>query len=160
MVNAAVAAVLARYAARGTLRPVDAAAGTRGTVHAFRWFRDREFRLHVDERAGCLRLDGVLDGVAPRSVLDHALRAWLRGRHDRALPAHRRIDTAHATLSLLNRGGKLSLRMRLHDGDWTRATCGLVHLVNELYLDVLPAGPHFEWLVETFDLDPENPRWP
>jgi hypothetical protein len=159
-VNAAIAEVLARYAARGTLRPLDAAAGTRGTVHAFRWFRDREFRLHVDEPASRLRLDGVLDGVEPRSALDRALRAWLRGRHDRALPAHRRIDTAHATLSLLNRGGRLSLQLRLHDDDWARAARGLVHLVNELYVDVLPAGPLFEWLVETFDLDPENPRWP
>ena len=33
----------------------------------------------------------------------------------------------------------------------------LVSLVNEIYLDFLSSGLYFEWLIETFDLDPDNP---
>jgi hypothetical protein len=157
----AVASVLAGYAARGTLQPLAAPLTSAAVAgHAFRWFRDREFRLRIDERAQRLCLEGVLEGVAPRSALDRALRAWLRERQASTLPAHRRIDPAHAALSALNRGGQLALVLRLHDGDWTRGARELIHLLNELYLVFLPSGAHFEWLVERFGLDPDNPRWP
>jgi hypothetical protein len=33
----------------------------------------------------------------------------------------------------------------------------LVGLVNEIYLDFLANSLYFDWLVETFDLDPDRP---
>jgi len=33
----------------------------------------------------------------------------------------------------------------------------LVNLVNEIYQDFLSSGLYFEWMVETFELDPDNP---
>jgi hypothetical protein len=155
-----VAAVLGEYAARGVLQPVEAGPAARARVQAFRWFRDREFLLHIDARTRRLRLEGVLDNVPPRSALDRSLRDWLRGRHAASLPAHRRIDPARALATWRNRAGRMQIELDCVDGDWRYATRRLVHLVNELYLDLLARPAHHEWLVETFELDPDNPRWP
>jgi hypothetical protein len=155
----AVAAVLAAYAARGTLRLL-APAEPATAQQAFRWFRDREFRLGVDARARVLRLHGVLDAVPPRSAMDRSLRAWLRDRHAPGVPRHRRIDPGRLRATWRNRGGTMSLELALANDDWQGATRQLVHLLNEVYLDVLPRPAYHEWLVEAFGLDPDNPRWP
>jgi hypothetical protein len=152
-------AVLAAYAARGTFERVPTAEVTE-PVTAFRWFRGIEFRLRARHRARRLCLEGALAAVPSRSPLDRALRVWLAGRHDTSLPPHRRIDPACMQVGWRNRGGRMDLEARVLDADWGSATRRLIHLLNELYLDVLARPAHHEWLVETFDLDPDNPRWP
>ena len=47
--------------------------------------------------------------------------------------------------------------MGILDGDTEYAVRRLVAVVNEIYLDFLSSGLYFDWLVETFDLDPDHP---
>ena len=63
-------------------------------------------------------------------------------------------------VSLRNSAGNLSLSMSSLDHDWEYATRRLVHLLNELYVDVLARPRYFDWLIENFELDPDDPRWP
>ena len=153
--------VLQEYASRGLLRSLlRSETGPDKPEFRFLWFRDREFNLHVDQRAARIRLDGVLRDVAPRSRMDRELRAWIRSRQDPQLPAHRRIDPRRASVALRNSSGQLSLSLSCLDLDWEYATRRLVHLLNELYVDVLARAQYFDWLVESFELDPDDPRWP
>jgi hypothetical protein len=46
--------------------------------------------------------------------------------------------------------------MTVLDGDLDYAVNKLVSLVNEIYLDFLSSGLYFDWLVETFELDPDH----
>lgn len=44
------------------------------------------------------------------------------------------------------------------DGDTDYALRRLIFLVHEIYPEFLPSGLYQEWLIETFNLDPDNPR--
>ena len=153
--------VLQDYAARGVLRGL-AQLKSGSTRARFRilWFQERSMDLAVDTSAGRLGMTGVLPGIDSRSAMYRDLRAWLRERQGGELPAHRGLDPSRATLRGYNRQGILSLYLHSHDRDWDYATRRMIHLVNELYLDFLSDGRHYEWVVETFELDPVNPRWP
>ena len=60
-------------------------------------------------------------------------------------------------LKTYNRGGDVALTMTVLDADVDYAVNKLVALVNEIYLDFLSSGLYFDWLVETFELDPDHP---
>jgi hypothetical protein len=51
----------------------------------------------------------------------------------------------------------VALTLAVLDGDVEYAVKKLVSLVNEIYLDFLSSGLYFEWLVDTFELDPDHP---
>ena len=51
----------------------------------------------------------------------------------------------------------MALTLHMLDGDVDYGVRKLVALVNEIYLDFLSSGLYFDWLVETFDLDPDKP---
>ena len=111
-------------------------------------------------RRSTVRLVDVLPTVVARSRMDRDLRAWLRERTAPDLPAHRRIDPAQFRLTFSNRAGRAQINMAsLHD-DLAGATRKLLILTNELYLDFLSAPERYNWIVDTFELDPDNPRWP
>jgi len=155
------AGVLDACAARTTLRTVSMRRRRDGgRWYAFRWFRDREFEISLDANGRCLRLHGAVDHVLARSSLDRALRAWLRSRQSSALAEHRRLDPARVQLTLRNSGGAITLSLQSLDGDLEYAMRKLVHLLNELYLDFLATQAPFDWLIESFGLDPDNPVWP
>lgn len=156
-----VARVLADYHRRGTFGGLGEAPAKPGCAGwSVRWFRDIAFGIVLEERRGLLRLDNLLEDLPARDELAAALRAWLAERASPALPPHRRCDPARVRASLRQSGGTLALRIDCLDGDWEHATRRLVHLVNEIYLDVLSRPAHFDRLVEHFGLDPDDPRWP
>ena len=156
--TALVAALLASYAERGQLRGF-----TRGPATASRaefqlhWHRGQTFDLRFEPRTGKLRIARVLPNLDPGSAMYRQFRHWLKGRGDAALPAHRRCDPDKAALRPYNRTGDVALTLQVLDGDLDYGVRRLVAVVNEIYLDFLGAGEYFEWLVETFDLDPDNP---
>jgi hypothetical protein len=76
------------------------------------------------------------------------------------LPAHRRLDPEALQARLRNVGGELQLTVVSRAGDPLLAARKLLHLVNEMYLGFLAAPACYDWIVEAFDLDPDNPRWP
>jgi hypothetical protein len=153
--------LLEGYAARGVFRAAPLPSGS-STREDFRivWFRNRAMDLEVDARRGRVILADVLPPIAPRSKLDRELRAWLRAREDPGLPAHRRLDPAQFRTALRNAAGRMRLGITSTQGDATLAARKLFALVNELYLEFLAAPARYDWIVESFDLDPDNPHWP
>lgn len=49
------------------------------------------------------------------------------------------------------------MTLQVQDGDIEYAAPKLVSILNEIYLDFLSSGLYFDWLIETFELDPVNP---
>jgi len=56
-----------------------------------------------------------------------------------------------------NRGGTVALTVKALDGDVEYATRGLINLVHEIYLVFLMDGRNYDYMIETFDLDPDHP---
>jgi hypothetical protein len=156
-----VGALIDDYVARGVFRAVAVPSATAGCEN-FRivWFRNQAMDLAVDARRGRARLRDLLPPIAPRSKLDRELRAWLRSREAPDLPAHRRLDPAQFRTALRHAAGRMELVIASQGGDSALAVRKLLHLVNELYLDFLAAPQRYDWIVETFDLDPDHPQWP
>jgi len=150
--------VLEEYANRGIFRGFSRQQ-TRAGNGSFRllWHREQLFQLDYDRGKQTLRLACVLPDVPAKSDMYRAFKSWLKGRQDDALPDHRRVDRHRVSIKTYNRGGDVAMTLGILDGDTEYAVRKLVGLVNEIYLDFLSDGLYFDWLVETFDLDPDNP---
>lgn len=150
--------LLEEYAERGVFGGFSRQQG-RGSNAEFRlrWHRDQLFQWLWNEAKQTLRVGCVLPAVPADSVMYRDFKAWLVTRQDDALPAHRRCDRHKLALKTYNRGGDVALTLHVLDGDVDYAVKKLVSLVNEIYLDFLSSGLYFEWLIETFELDPDNP---
>lgn len=150
--------LLEHYAGRGIFRGFSRQAQRPGSAEfRLRWHRDQVFQWAWNESKQTLRIGCVLPAVPASSPMYRQFRAWLVARQDDALPAHRRCDRNKVGLKTYNRGGDVALTMTVLDGDVDYAVKKLVSLVNEIYLDFLSNGLYFDWLVETFELDPDHP---
>ena len=125
--------------------------------YRLRWHRRQLFELQWIERRQTLRVGCVLPAVPAGSAMYRELKAWLRARQDAALPDHRRCDPDKLGLRTYNRDGEVALTLQVLDGDVEYATRKLLALVNEIYLDFLSSGLYYDWQLETFELDPDNP---
>ena len=150
--------LLQEYAERGVFRGFSRQRQTRQQGEfRVRWHRDQVFQWTYDRPRRRLRVAGVLPAVPAGSAMYRDFRAWLKSRQDPAVPAHRRYDPARLALRPYNRGGDVALTVRMLDDDLDHGVRRTVSLVNEIYLDFINRGPYFDWLLETFDLDPDNP---
>ncbi len=128
-----------------------------GARFLLRWHRDQLFRWDWSEAKQTLRIDCVLPAVPAKSAMYRSLKTWLIARQDDALPPHRRCDRNKVAVKTYNRGGNVALTLHVLDGDVDYAVKKLVNLVNEIYQDFLSSGLYFDWVVETFELDPDHP---
>lgn len=150
--------LLQEYADRGVFRGFSRRhQGRAGAEFHSLWHRGQAFSWVWNEHKQTLRIPCVLPAVPADSPMYREFKAWLAGRRDDALPAHRRCDRRKVALRTYNRGGDIALTLHVLDGDVEYGVRKLVSLVNEIYLDFLASGPYFDWLVETFDLDPDKP---
>lgn len=154
---ARVTSILEGYAAKAIFRGFSKGAARGGrTTFKMTWHRDRLFELVMDTERGTLRFPALLPDVPPRSPMNGEFRQFLAARQAAGLPAHRRIDPAKARLESANRGGSVSLTMTALDLDWDYATKKLIHLAQETYMVFLMDGRYYDYLIETFDLDPDH----
>ncbi len=152
-----VAGVLENYASRGVFRGFSRGAASKGKA-AFRmmWHKDRFYEFHLDVKAETLTIPVVLPDVSARSDMYRELAAFLESRHSEELPPHRRIDAAKAELFAANRKSQVSVGIRVKDGDFEYATRKLVGAVHEVFLDFLSDGRYYEWVIETYEIDPDR----
>ncbi len=150
-----VAAVLAGYAERSVFQGFSRGP-TAGRTANFQiaWHRGRVFQLAFDAHAATLRLPELLTRVPAEMYED--LKAFIQSRQSDDLPDHRRLDRRKVQIRTSMRSGKIQLVLKIKDGDTEYAVRKLVHLVNEIYLEFLADGKYFDYLVETFDLDPDR----
>ncbi len=158
---ALVGEILQGYAARGVFRGFGAATGKRVSAaraqYQTRWHRDQLFQWQFDATRASLRLPCVLPQVPAGSAMYRDFKRWLRERQSPSLPEHRRYDASRLRLKTYNRGGEIALTAYILNGDTEYAVRKLVDLVNEVYLSFLSDGLYYEWLLETFNLDPDRP---
>ncbi len=81
---------------------------------------------------------------------------FLESRHDASLPEHRRIDRKKASVRASNRAGNIALTLTVRNSDYEYATRKLIHLVHEVFLVFLYEARNYDYLIKTFDLDPDH----
>lgn len=151
------AGILETYASRGVFRGF-----SRGPAREDRarfnilWHRDQLFELVLDLRRKTMRFPMVLPQVPPKSAMYREFQKFVASRQSEELPEHRRIETSKAQVRCANRGGNVSVTLTAVDGDYDYGARKLIQLVHEVYLDFLNEGPYYDYLVETFDLDPDH----
>ena len=152
-----VAETLENYAQRGVFRGFSRGPVRNGKA-SFKmlWHRDQTFELIFDAPKNTLRFPLVLPNVPAGSAMYQELKQFIAAQHADELPEHRRIDRQHAHILPSNRGGKVALTAHLVNGDCGYGTRKLIHLVHEIFLDFLFDGKYFDYLVETFELDPDH----
>lgn len=153
-----VARTLEEYAARCVFRGF-----SRGPINggkaAFKiaWHRDCMFDFVFDSARSSLRFSTVLPNVPADSSMYKELKAFIKSRQSGELPDHRRIDRTKVEIRPYNRGGNVSLTFRVKDGDIEYGVRRLIYFVNEIFLVFLQDGLYYDYMVETFDLDPDHP---
>lgn len=153
----AVAGMLEEYARRGVFRGFSRVS-VQGGKAAFRimWHRDRLFDFILDVHKKTMRFPVVLPNVPVDSAMYKEFKAFLKSRHSDDLPEHRRIDRRRAEVRPYNRGGNLSLSLKVKDGDFEYGARKFIHLVHEIFMVFLYDGRYHEYMVENFDLDPDT----
>lgn len=115
------------------------------------WHRKQEFVLEK-LTDGQLAIPVVLPKVPARSAMMREYRAFVRGLQSKDLPEHRRI---RVKLKVTASQGNAGLQVETVD-DAGYAVRKLIQAVHETYLVFLYDGARYDYLVETFDLDPDG----
>jgi hypothetical protein len=145
---------LQAYADRGVFRGFSEIKARRGSAtFQFVWLIQHEMELSVDTVKHLLRFKQLLPGVPAKSAMYAELKKFLRERQDPDLPEHRRIHRRRAEVSCSNRGGFVSLSLKVKNHQYAYGTNRIVNLVHELFVHLRDAFP--EYLVENFDVPQE-----
>ena len=91
--------------------------------------------------------------MASRSALYSELKRFLKTRSDFELPDHRRIDPKRAEVLCVNRGGKVSIGLKVKRNQYPYALNRLVNLVHELFVQLNDLHP--DYMCENFDVPQE-----
>ena len=152
-----VAETLENYARRGVFRGFSRGPVSRDKA-AFRmvWHRDRVFDFVFDFHSNTMRFPLVLPNVPAGSAMYSELKNFIKSRQTDSVPEHRRIDSRKAQVRSYNRGGNVSLTLTVVDGDFDYCARKLINLVHEIFMVFLIDGSYYEYMVETFDLDPDR----
>ena len=141
---------LQAYADRGVFRGFSE---SKTGQFKFVWLIQHQMELSVDTAKHVLRFKQLLPGIPARSALYAELKSFIEQRHDRALPEHRRIERKRAEVSCANRGGFVSISLKVKNKQYAYGVNRLVNLVHELFLFLRESHP--EYLVENFDVPQE-----
>ena len=151
-----VRAALQHYADRGAFRSFSDVGGRgRKTSFRFVWFRDVTFHVTFDEPSRLLTFVGVLPGIAARSPMDAALRAFVASRSLASVPEHRRVDLKKVGVRVVNRGGAISIAFTLTPKHTEYGVKKAVHLVHEILMDFLNDSLYVDYQIAHFNLNPE-----
>lgn len=147
---------LEHYAALGTFRSF-AEAGPPGRTTVFRlvWFRGLTFTVAFRPGSRRLVFQDLLPGVPPRSAMDRDLREFLKERHSRALPEHRRIEPRKLQVQALNHRGAISLVCTFKGDHVSYGVRKAVNIVHEIFTIFLSDGRYAQYQVDHLRLNPE-----
>lgn len=141
---------LQAYADRGIFRGFSE---TKIGHFSFVWVIRHRMELIVDTANHVLRFKQLLPGIPAKSTMYTELKNFISDRHDSQLPEHRRIDRKRAELSCANRGGFVSISLKVKKNQYAYGVNRIINLVHELFLYLRDAHP--EYLMENFDVPQE-----
>jgi hypothetical protein len=147
-----VAHILETYANRGVFKGFS----RRPTGFRMLWHRDQYFDLNLDTRKKTLRIPVVLPNVPASSSMYREFKEFIASRQSNDVPEHRRVDPRKVSIRISNRAGKIGLTLTVRNNNYEYATRKLINLVQEIYLGFLYDGPYYDYMVETFNLDPDH----
>jgi hypothetical protein len=151
-----VTSVLEHYAKRGIFRGYSATLLSKNkATYKLVWHREQKFEFVADMTKQTLRIPIVLPEVPADSDMYKAFKAYVKKRTDQSLPEHRKIDEARTQIKAMNRAGNISLTAKCLDEDYDYSARKLIHLVHEIYMDFLMDGNNYDYLIETFNIDPD-----
>lgn len=119
----------------------------------FVWVINHRMELSVDAAKNELRFKRLLPNVPAKSALYAELKSFIERRHDRELPEHRRIDRKRAEVSCANRGGFVSVSLKVKNSQYAYGVNRIINLAHELFLHLRERRP--EYLMENFDVPQE-----
>ncbi len=133
----AVESVLREYARRGVFSGYSPAPGKAGvTTFRFVWLHLSPFTLVLNENTATLTFKDVLPHVAERDDLAREVRAFVKGRSDAGLPAHRRVDAKRAEVACAVRRGNMSISLTVKRNQYAYGARALVNLLHEVFVFV------------------------
>ncbi|HJQ22269.1 MAG TPA: hypothetical protein VKA60_00045 [Blastocatellia bacterium] len=141
---------LREYADRGVFRGFSE---IREGHFRFVWLIDQQMELTVDTTKHVLRFRHLLHDVPPGSAMYADLKRFIEQRHDGDLPSHRRVDRRRAEVSCANRGGLVSVSLKVKKNQYAYGVNRIVNLVHELFLHLRQAYP--DYLAEYFNVAQE-----
>lgn len=143
---------LQAYADRGVFRGFcEVKTGQGQPAFRFVWVIHHQMELIVDTAKGVLRFRQLLPGVSAAMYAE--LKNFIQERHDKQLPAHRRIDFKRAEVTCSSRGGNVSISLKVKNNQYAYGVNRIVNLVHELFVHLREAYP--DYLVENFDVPQE-----
>ena len=119
----------------------------------FVWVINHRMELSVDTAKHELRFKRLLPNVPAKSALYAELKSFIERRHDKELPEHRRVDRKRAEVSCANRGGFVSVSLKVKNYQYAYGVNRIVNLAHELFLHLRERRP--EYLMENFDVPQE-----
>jgi hypothetical protein len=141
---------LQAYAERGVFRGFSE---VKSGQFKFSWLIHHQMELIADTTKQVLRFKQLLPGVPADSPLYAELKEFIAYRHHRELPPHRRIERRRAEVSCANRGGYVSISLKVKNNQYAYGVNRIVNLVHELFVHLRDAHP--DYLVENFDVPQE-----
>jgi hypothetical protein len=119
----------------------------------FVWVINHQMELSVDTAKHELRFKRLLPNVPAKSALYAELKSFIEQRHNKDLPEHRRVDRKRAEVSCANRGGFVSVSLKVKNNQYAYGVNRIVNLAHELFLHLRERRP--EYLMENFDVPQE-----
>jgi hypothetical protein len=141
---------LQAYADRGVFRGFSE---TGSGNFKFAWLTRHQMELSADTKKNELRFKRLLPGIPAGSAMYAELKNFIEQRHDTRLPNHRRIDRKRAEVSCFNRGGFVSISLKVKNNQYAYGVNRIVNLAHELFLRLRDAHP--DYLAEYFDVSQE-----
>lgn len=123
-----------------------------GQFH-FVWLLHRAMQLQADTSKQVLRFKQLLPGMPAGSAMYAEVKKFIGEYHDGALPEHRRVDRLRAEVSCSNRGGKVSIVLKVKKNQYAYGVNRLVNLIHDLFIYLRDKHP--DYLVENFDVPQE-----
>ena len=145
---------LQAYADRGVFRGFSEGRAARGEhSFTFEWLSRRPLRFTVDTENGVLKFKNLLPGVPSNSALYSELKRFVNARHEGELPEHRRIDRRRAEVTCSNRGGNVSIALRVKKKQYAYGVNKIVNLTHEIFVHLKDHYADYLW--ESFDAPQE-----
>ena len=142
------------YAVRGVIRGFQESRGRNGKIiFSFVWLLNRQFKLEFDPKTHKLTLRNMLPHIPAKSDMNRDIRAYVLRFTDTKLPAHKRVDSKRADVSVTNRAESISLSLTVKKNQYSYGITKLLNLTNALfgYIDM----NYIPYLWEHFDVPEE-----
>ena len=157
MANSSVTAVregLKAYTDRGVFRSFNEVKSSSVRYgFEFLWLNDRPMAVKLDISSGTISFRNLLHNIPTKSAMYAELKSFVKARHDPELPEHRRVDPKQAEVTLSNRGGNVTVALKVKKNRYAYGVKKLVNVVHELFLHLHSAYP--DYLYENFDVPQE-----